>query len=110
MAARAETGSGFPRPPSTGSAAGISGTSTTTKTAWPTSRFPKEVREDLIRSGRVIPHPAFPDSRTDASYQVRGPEDVPGAVELFRINYERAVARDARHAARTKAATRKEAT
>ncbi len=73
--------------------------------------FPKEVREELIRSGRVIPHPAFPDSRTDASYQVTSTEDVPGAVDLFRINYERAVARDARHAARTNpAATQKEAT
>jgi hypothetical protein len=51
--------------------------------------FPSEVREELIRSGRAMPHPAFPDSRTDASYQVRGAEDVPGAVGLFRINYER---------------------
>src|SRR5918992_4787466 len=63
--------------------------------------FPKEVREELIRSGRAIPHPAFLDNKTVASYRVRGPADVPGAVELFRINYERAVARDARHAART---------
>ena len=71
--------------------------------------FPKEVREGLIRSGRVIPHPAFPDSPTDASYQVRRTEDVPGVVDLFKINYERAVARDARHATRTSAATQKEA-
>jgi hypothetical protein len=42
---------------------------------------------------------------------VRSTEDVPGVVELFKINYERAVARDARHAARTSAAaTQKEAT
>jgi hypothetical protein len=61
--------------------------------------FPREVREELIRSGRAIPHPAFPDSRTVASHRVRGPEDVPGAVELFRINYERAVARAARREA-----------
>jgi hypothetical protein len=72
--------------------------------------FPREVREDLIRSGRAIPHPAFPDSRTVASYRVRGTEDLPGVVDLFRINYERAVARDARHAARTnQPATLKEA-
>ena len=62
--------------------------------------FPKEVREELIRSGRAIPHPAFPDNQTVASYRVRSAEDVPGAVGLFRMNYERAVARDARHAAR----------
>jgi hypothetical protein len=40
--------------------------------------FPKEVREGLIRSGRAIPHPAFPESRTDASYQVRAPKTCPG--------------------------------
>ncbi len=54
--------------------------------------FPREVRDELIRSGRAIPHPAFPESRTSASYQVRSGEDVPGAVELFRINYDRAKA------------------
>ena len=27
-------------------------------------RFPREVRDELIRSGRAIPHPAFPRSRT----------------------------------------------
>ena len=52
--------------------------------------FPREVRNELIRSGRAIPHPAFPESRTSASYRVRSREDVPGAVELFRINYDRA--------------------
>jgi len=52
--------------------------------------FPREVREELIRSGRAIPHRAFPDSRTSASYRVRRAEDVPEAVELFRRNYERA--------------------
>ncbi len=54
--------------------------------------FPKEVREELIRSGRAIPHPAFPSNRTVASYWVRTTQDVPGAVELFRMNYERAKA------------------
>jgi hypothetical protein len=62
-------------------------------------RFPREVRDELIRSGRAIAHPAFPNSRTTASYQVRTSEDVPGAIELFRMSYERAVARDARRAA-----------
>ncbi len=52
-------------------------------------RFPREVRDELIRSGRAIAHPAFPNSRTTASYQVRTPEDVPGAIELFRMGYER---------------------
>ena len=55
--------------------------------------FPKEIRDELIRSGRAIPHPAFPSNRTVASYRARSKEDVPGAVQLFRMNYERAVAR-----------------
>lgn len=52
-------------------------------------RFPKEVRDDLLQTGRATPHPAFPNSRTTASYGVRSVEDVPKALELFRMNYER---------------------
>jgi Family of unknown function (DUF5519) len=52
-------------------------------------RFPREVRDELIRTGRAIPHPAFPDSRTTASYRIKSAEDVAGALELFRMNYER---------------------
>jgi hypothetical protein len=59
-------------------------------------RFPREVREALIRSGQAVLHPAFVDSRTTASYQIRTPDDVPGAVELFRMSYERLRAREAR--------------
>jgi hypothetical protein len=47
------------------------------------------VRDELIRTGRAIPHPAFPDSRTTASYRIQTSEDVAGALELFRVNYER---------------------
>src|SRR5215213_4268087 len=52
-------------------------------------RFPGEVRDELIDSGRVIAHPAFPNSRTTVSYRIRGAEDVPKVLELFRMNYER---------------------
>lgn len=51
--------------------------------------FPRKVRDELIRSGQAIPHPAFPESRTTVSYRIRSAEDVPGALELFRMNYER---------------------
>ncbi|HZY64566.1 MAG: DUF5519 family protein [Actinomycetota bacterium] len=61
-------------------------------------RFPKEIRDGLIRSGRAIPHPAFPDSRTTASYQIRSAEDLPGALGLFRLGYERAEAAERRKA------------
>jgi hypothetical protein len=50
--------------------------------------FPRKVRDELIRSGQAIPHLAFPNSRTTASYPIRIPEDVPGALELLRMNYE----------------------
>ena len=52
-------------------------------------RFPREVRDELIRTGRAIAHPAFPESRTTASYRIRNAEDVTGALELFRMSYER---------------------
>ena len=56
--------------------------------------FPREVRDELIQSGQAISQPAFPNSRTTASYRIRSAEDVPGAQELFRMNYERVAARD----------------
>jgi hypothetical protein len=52
-------------------------------------RFPREVRDELIRTGRAIPTPAIPNSRTTASYRIQSAEDVAGALELFRMNYER---------------------
>jgi hypothetical protein len=52
-------------------------------------RFPREVRDELIRAGRAIPHPAIPNSRTTASYRIQSAEDVAGALELFRMDYER---------------------
>ena len=55
-------------------------------------RFPRETRDDLIRTGRAIAHPAFPASRTTASYVLRSAKDVPGAVKLFRMSYERILA------------------
>ncbi len=52
-------------------------------------RFPREVRDSLIQSGKATLHPAFPNSRTTASYQIRTPEDILGTVKLFRVSYER---------------------
>jgi len=52
-------------------------------------RFPKELRDELIRTGKATVHLAFPDSRTTVSYRIRSEEDVPGVLELFRLGYER---------------------
>jgi Family of unknown function (DUF5519) len=50
--------------------------------------FPRKIHDKLISDGRARPHGAgFPGV---VSYHIREPEDVPGAVELFRMNYARA--------------------
>lgn len=52
--------------------------------------FPRRVHDDLISAGKAQPHrPGFPDF---VSYYIREPEDVEGAIELFRMNYDRAKA------------------
>jgi hypothetical protein len=59
---------------------------------------PPGVREEWLRAGRAVPHPAFPDERTAATVQIRGSADVPAALGLFHLNYGRlreAVARPA---------------
>ena len=61
-------------------------------------RFPKEIRDGLIRSGRAIAHPAFPNSRTTVSYQIKGAEDIPDVLHLFRMGYERVQATEQRKA------------
>ena len=52
--------------------------------------FPVHVREELVREGRARPHHVLPDSGW-VSYPIRGEADVPGAIALFRLSYERAV-------------------
>lgn len=60
--------------------------------------FPREVHERLISEGRAEPHRG--GFRGVVSYRLRSPEDVPGAVELFRMGYERARAAAERRTAR----------
>ena len=61
--------------------------------------FPVRVREELVREGRARPHHVLPESGW-VSFPIRGDADVPGAVALFRLSYERAVAAaDARNRA-----------
>ena len=49
--------------------------------------FPRGIYDELISDRRAKPHGA--GFAGVVSYHIREPEDVPGAVELFRINYER---------------------
>jgi Family of unknown function (DUF5519) len=50
--------------------------------------FPVRVRNELIAAGRASPHHVLPDSGW-VSFSIRGPEDVPAVLELFRMNYDR---------------------
>ena len=60
--------------------------------------FPRALHDGLISNGRAEPHRGgFP---AVVSYRIRSPEDVPGAVDLFRMSYERAKAAAARREGR----------
>lgn len=54
--------------------------------------FPKKVREELVAEGNEQLHHVLPETGW-ASYPISGPEDVEGALELFRLNYDRLVSR-----------------
>jgi hypothetical protein len=50
------------------------------------------MREELVAAGKARVHHVLPQTGW-ISYRIRGPEDVEGALELFRKNYERLTAR-----------------
>lgn len=54
--------------------------------------FPVRVRRDLVAVGRAEEHHVLPETGW-TSYRIKGEEDVEEALELFRMNYERIVAR-----------------
>jgi len=64
--------------------------------------FPKKVREELVSEGRARLHHVMPETGW-VSYRIRGPENVEGALELFRLNYDLLVSRaNAKSAAEAK--------
>ena len=63
--------------------------------------FPKRVRDELVGSGRARPHHVLPETGW-VSFWIEGEDDVPQAVELFRLSYERALAARARRDASTR--------
>lgn len=54
--------------------------------------FPKTIHDELIAQGRATIHQPLPDSGWVRRH-MRGQADVADVIELFRINYERALAR-----------------
>jgi Family of unknown function (DUF5519) len=57
--------------------------------------FPRKVRDELVASGRALPHRAIPDSGW-VSVPLAGEDGVEHAVEIFRMAYDRAIAAKAR--------------
>jgi hypothetical protein len=55
--------------------------------------FPKQVWDELMEQGRIVPHPVFPDSRGPGARAIETDADVSDVIELLRLNYDRAVAR-----------------
>jgi hypothetical protein len=58
--------------------------------------FPRRVRDALLASGEAERHHILPETGW-VSKPIRGVEDVPAVVALFRKNYERIVAATVRH-------------
>ena len=54
--------------------------------------FPVRIRKELVEAGRARTHHVLPETGW-VSYPIRGPGDVAGAVDLFRMSYERLTAR-----------------
>jgi hypothetical protein len=54
--------------------------------------FPVRMREELVGAGEAQVHHVLPQTGW-VSYRIRQPEDVEGALELFRKNYARLTAR-----------------
>jgi len=56
--------------------------------------FPKKLWAELREQGRIVPHPVFPDSQGPAARSIENDADVREVIALFRLNYDRAVARN----------------
>ena len=50
--------------------------------------FPVKIREQLVRDKKAEPHHILPESGW-VSYRIRTEAHVAGAIELFRLNYDR---------------------
>jgi hypothetical protein len=63
--------------------------------------FPRRIRDELVSAGRALPHHVRPETGW-VSFWIDGEGDVPRAIELFRLSYERALAARARQTASTR--------
>ena len=49
--------------------------------------FPMDVKNELVNSGRVSPHHFLPQSGW-VSYWIKGEQDIPAIIELFKKRYD----------------------
>jgi hypothetical protein len=56
-------------------------------------QFPKALHDQLIAAGRAEPHRG--GFAAVVSYAIRQPDDVPGVLELFRLSFDRVMAKAA---------------
>jgi hypothetical protein len=56
--------------------------------------FPKSIWAELIRDGRIVPHPVFPSAAGPAARRIESEDDVEEVIALLRLNYDRAVERN----------------
>ena len=59
---------------------------------WADLPFPVRVRKELVAEGKARLHHVLPQTGW-VIYAIRGEEDIEGALELFRLNYDRLVKR-----------------
>jgi hypothetical protein len=52
--------------------------------------FPKAIRNELVESGKVLPHHVLPESGW-ISFYIKEDDDVTYAIELFKLSYETAL-------------------
>lgn len=63
-------------------------------------QFPRALHDEIVLSGRAQPHRG--GFAAIVSYRLRSEADVPGLLDLFRMNYQRVrAAKSARNGART---------
>ena len=55
--------------------------------------FPKQVWAELMKQGRIVHHPVFPDAQGPAARRIEDEADVRDVIALLRLNYDRVVER-----------------
>jgi hypothetical protein len=56
--------------------------------------FPRRVWAELFAAGRIVHHPVFPDAQQGpAAREIDDDADIADVIELFRLNYDRVIAR-----------------